>query len=144
MKLPEGKKHRKRFSGIRDDTETVDLEVIGAGVPYHKRVDGSHYPKHTTIPVTESTRRIYSIFREAGHYNNYDELLLDIALAIVKTKSLPVSYRRKNKPLILSDDIIQILEHNVTQAKMDRGFRELARKKAIEKRRYQPRKTSTY
>jgi hypothetical protein len=137
----ERQKHRKRFSGIRDDTKTVDFTVIGNGVPYNKRHDGSLYPKNTTITVTESTRRIYACFREAGGYNNYDELLLDIALPIVKTRKLPVSHL-PNKSLILTDYIIRKLESNVTQAKMDRGFRGLARSKAVYKRRYYRRKTS--
>jgi hypothetical protein len=138
-KPPKDKPRRKRFSGeIReeDDTYKVGEEKID-GLTYHERRDGSVVPKQTSISVTQSTRRIYAILREAGRYNNYDELLLDIALPIVRNKSFP------NKPLSLREDIAKSLEHAVTQAKIDRGLRTHARKKAFEKRRYHRRKTST-
>jgi hypothetical protein len=144
--LPKERRHRKRFSGeIReeDDTYKADEEITADGFVYHRRRDGSLYPKHTSIPVTESTRRIYAILRKEGCYNNYDELFLDIALSIVRNKSLPVS-RLPDKSLSLSEDIVEILEHNVTQAKIDRGFKARARKKAVQKQRYHPRKIRTY
>jgi hypothetical protein len=144
--LPKKRRHRKRFSGVieeYDDTFRVGDEITYDGFAYHKRRDGSLYPKHTSIPVTQSTRRIYAILREVGHYNNYDELLLDIALPIVRNKSLPVS-RLPNESLGLDEDIVKILEHKVTQARIDRGLRARARKKAFAKQRYHRRKTLQY
>lgn len=146
MKLPKERSHRKRFSGeIRegDDTLKAGLETTDDGLTYHKRLDGSLYPKHTTIPVTESTRRIYAILRKAGCYNNYDELLLDIALPIVRNKSLP-AFRLPNKSLSLSEDVVESLKRVVEQVIVDKAFKTRARKKAIEKRRYHPRKIRTY
>jgi hypothetical protein len=144
--LPKERRHRKRFSGeIReeDDTYKTGKEITADGFIYHERRNGSLYPKNTSISVTESTRRIYAILRKEGCYNNYDELFLDIALSIVRNKSLPVS-RLPNESLSLSEGIVEILEHNVTQAKIDRGFRARARKKAFAKQRYYPRKIRTY
>ena len=118
-KLPAAKprrKRRKRLSGYLteyDDTAIVDKYTTEDGLTYYKRLDGSLYPKHTTISVTESTRRICAILREAGHYNNYDELFLDIALQIVKAK---------NDPLLLSEGFEAMLKPAIVQAKKDKDL----------------------
>jgi hypothetical protein len=119
-------KGRKKFSGYvaeYDATAIVGKHITDDGLTYYKRRDGLLYPKHTSISVTESTRRLCAILREAGHYNNYDELILDIAQQIVDAESDPM------------------LKRAVVQVKIDIGLRKSARKKAIDKQRYHRRKS---
>jgi hypothetical protein len=127
------KKHKngRFFRGIRTETQTEKTIVTGDGRRLDVRVNGSKYPKSTTITLCESTRRIYSLLRNSAKYHNYNELLLDIAEKAIKAEIFPLNERA-----------LEALESYLLIAKFDRTLMEDARKKADEKRRYYRRETS--
>jgi len=124
--------HPKRyFSGRRTDTQFKDSTVTPDGLLHKVRMDGSKYPKLTTISLCESTRRIYSLLRNSAKYDNYNDLLLDIAEKAIETKILRLNERT-----------LKALESYFYSAKIERMLMERARKYAMRKRRYYRRETS--
>jgi hypothetical protein len=123
------KKYRKKFNGERTDTDEVRTETSGLfGYTYRVRKDGSHYPKLTSISVTKPTLDIYATLRQAGNYQNYDELLMDILTHLIIDKHI-------------SPFIAESLENRIRFAKAYIRMRKKSRSKADARHRYYPRKT---
>ena len=119
--MPRGnqKKKNRYFTGRRTATKITNREETRDGAVYFERKDRSKYPKLTSIPCTEFVRRMLAVFKQAGGYQNYDELLFDLVTSREESHSLP-----KN-----------ILDG----AKNDIKLRTEARNQAIMKKRYYPR-----
>lgn len=120
------RRYKRKFSGKRTDTRTVREIRTSGGNMYFEREDGSNYPKLTSVPVSSSIRNILSHLRIVGHYNNYDELLLDL---------FEKQFRASMDDSSESKEIDKML----TRAEIDVRFRLKARNKATEKGRYRPR-----
>lgn len=118
------REYRHKFSGVRYDTEPVNEIVTNEGMTFIKREDGSKYPKLTSISVSQSVREIYSEMN-LERYNNYDELLTDLA----------EKWFLQRKPH-LNRAAVANYERLLAKAHIDCHFRKIARKKAISKHRY--------
>lgn len=110
------------FTGLRTDTKPKRIVKTRNGIVYIERMDRSLYPKLTSIPCTEQIRRMLAVFKQAGGYPNYDELLFDLLMSRTEAHSLP--------KLIVS------------RAKAVIRLREKARDNATLKGRYNPREAS--
>ena len=130
--LSSRRRRRKRFSGLRDETEPVGTYSASDGRKFDKRWDGSIYPKLTTIPVSQSVRKVCSILRSTGGFDNYDELILDLVKRLIPSEESNVS-------LHLNEETIKFLREYVARAEIDRGYRKSARTKAAKKGRYRRR-----
>jgi hypothetical protein len=128
-KIKERKKKFK-FTGERTDTRTVGTFTLDDGRKYIARRDGSWYPIHTSISVSQSVSRLCDDLAYFGNYHNYDELFLDLAEIWLLSK----------KPG-LNKDTVAILKASTMKVMEDCRYRQMARKRAIVKRRNRPRKT---
>lgn len=89
--MPRGSKKKKNryFTGKRTATKTKNVVETRNGRVYIERMDRSKYPKLTSVPCTEFVRRMLAVFKQAGGYPNYDELLFDLVTSQVEAHSLP-------------------------------------------------------
>lgn len=118
MPRPNHKKKKKQrfFTGKRTATQVTRVVETRNGRVYYERKDRSQYPKLTSIPCTEFVRRMLAVFKQAGGYPNYDELLFELITSRVEAHSLP--------------------KYILNGAKDDIELREDARIMAILKKRY--------
>lgn len=123
------KKRKFKYSGVRTATKTVG-EFTEGGREYIVRQDGSRYPKHTSISVSQSVQELCYDLCYYGNYHNNDELFVDLTKAWLPTK----------KPY-LKDGIVAHLEESIANVRKDCLIRKEARMRATLKRRNTPRKT---
>lgn len=127
------------IEGIRTDTKVMKKFRASNGYEYQKRKNGTYYPKHSSISVTQPTREIYAIFNRAKllngyRFRNYDELLIRIAECLLKKKP--------EIEFSLSPSQLRELERRIKIAKTHIRMMRKARVKAKEKIRLNPRKAS--
>lgn len=137
---PQARRHRRRFTGERTDTRVVRDFKTSDGRKYQWREEGSIYPKLTSIPVCKSTLNVYGMLRDEGNYDNYDELLLDLALSIVNARSLPAPSTPKGF-IRLDKFTVEMIKKAVEKETKDVMRRKKNRVVAVCKHRYFKRRT---
>ncbi len=122
------RRYRKKFTGKRDDTENDETISPTPLHRYIKRKDGTLYPERTTISLTFPTKDIFAIMREAGKFDNYDELMINIVEHLIMYNKV-------------SGKILETVNNRITIAKTNIKIMKNARWKAKGKLRYSRRKT---
>jgi hypothetical protein len=118
-----GKKY-KEFTGERTDTKPKKIITTKDGRRYILRKDHSLYPQNSSIPVSLSIQFLYNKMNLNSGYNNYDELLLDLAERWFRSKHH------------MNESRVAEFEKLIAKARFDCNLKTSARNTAIEKYRY--------
>lgn len=120
------KKKRSRYlTGRRTDTVERRILTTEDGDVHSVRVDGTHYPKDTTVAISRPLKKLLWEFKLVDQYPNMDELIFDLLMAKIEAGTVRISEIPKTEKII-------------EQVKYDIKLKHDARMRAKAKGRYFP------